>query len=731
MWYVRFAFPALSWMGPLFAGLLIVNPRTAWGQPPAQAPSPPSRSTARGDAMLARYFAEETQRLQQACLAEIQSLADWEARRPVYRQQLREMLGLEPWPAAGELAPVVTGRLEHAEFLVEKLYFQSLPGLYVTANYYRPRKVERPLPAILYVCGHSRNVVDGVPLGAKVGYQHHGEWYARNGYVCLTIDTLQLGEIEGIHHGTYRYGMWWWLNRGYTPAGVEAFNGIRAIDYLLTRPEVDPQRIGVTGRSGGGAYSWFIAALDDRVAAVVPTAGITDLKNHVVDGTVEGHCDCMFFVNTYRWDYPLLAALVAPRPLLISNTDSDRIFPLDGVYRIFEQVRRIYRLYDAKTPGTSDRVGLNISPGPHQDTQELNTHEFRWFQKYLKEEVQPIDTRAPKWFDPRELKVYDQIPADALNTRIHETFVPAAPPPSVPSSHGQWQQNRQTWMNALRQKVFRGWPEATDPLDVQLVLQRQRGGRRLLAYDYTSQGPVRLRLYVVLPAEGVPRRLVAHVAADETQWQRLLTLEAGPFWEDLAEEGVALGGAPPAAASPAATSEPAAVVLIAPRGVGRTTFDPAERKQVQIRRRFYLLGQTLEGMQIWDVRRAVAATRHIDALTDLPLTLVGEQLGAALALYAALFEPAVHTLQLVDPPISHDQGPYLLNVSRVLDLPHTVALAAEQTQVVLQTRQPAAWDYPQAVAQALRWQSLRVVPLPPGRPAGEQADGGERFRSMP
>jgi dienelactone hydrolase len=186
----------------------------------------------------------------------------------------------------------------------------------VTANLYLPKNLAKPAPTILYVSGHGPVIKDGISYGNKVAYQHHGAWFARNGYVCLIIDTLQLGEIQGVHHGTYREGMWWWNSRGYTPAGVEAWNSIRALDYLATRPEVDPNRFGVTGRSGGGAYSWWLAALDDRIKVAAPVAGITDLQNHVVDGTVEGHCDCMFVVNTYRWDYPEVAALVAPRPLI-------------------------------------------------------------------------------------------------------------------------------------------------------------------------------------------------------------------------------------------------------------------------------------------------------------------------------------------------------------------------------------------------------------------------------
>src|SRR6185369_16778686 len=104
----------------------------------------------------------------------------------------------------------------------------------------------------------------------------------------------------------------------------ECWNGIRALDYLETRKEVDAKRIGVTGRSGGGAYSWFIAAADERVKCAVPVAGIVDLWAQVVEGSaarlktgvINGHCDCMFPVNTHRWDFAMIAALVAPRPCL-------------------------------------------------------------------------------------------------------------------------------------------------------------------------------------------------------------------------------------------------------------------------------------------------------------------------------------------------------------------------------------------------------------------------------
>jgi dienelactone hydrolase len=376
-----------------------------------------------GDRMLTRYFQEETARVNANTFAEIKTLEDWTARRTRYREQLLEMAGLSPLPDRSDLKAVITGREDRDDFYVEKLQYQSLPGLYATGNLYVPKNAKGKVPAILYVCGHGNVKEGGISYGAKATYQHHGAWFARHGYVCLTIDTIQLGELEGLHHGTYREGMWWWNARGYTPGGVEAWNSMRALDYLQSRPEVDPERLGMTGRSGGGAYTWLTSALDERVKVAVPVAGMTDLHNYVVDGCVAGHCDCMFVVNTYRWDYAKIAALIAPRPLLISNSDKDRIFPLDGVLRVHRAVSSIYELYQA-----SDKLGLLITEGPHKDTQDLQVPAFRWFDRFLKGEQPLISVAAEKLFTPKQLKVFATLPADQRTTKIHETFIPMASP---------------------------------------------------------------------------------------------------------------------------------------------------------------------------------------------------------------------------------------------------------------------------------------------------------------
>lgn len=670
-----------------------------------EAATPPAVDTARGDRMIAGYFRDETARLQNACLADVRTLEDWTSRRDELRRQLREMLGLDPLPERTPLQPVVTGTIERDDFRVEKLYFQSRPGLYVTANLYLPPKVDSPAPAILYVCGHGKVKEGNISFGNKTHYQHHGAWFARHGFVCLTIDTVQLGEIEGVHHGTYKLNQWWWNALGYTPAGVEAWNGIRAIDYLESRPEVDRERIGVTGRSGGGAYSWWIAALDDRVKVAVPVAGITDLENHVVDGAVEGHCDCMFQVNTYRWDFPQVAALVAPRPLLISNTDKDSIFPLEGVVRIHEKVRRIYRLY-----GTGKNLGLQITEGPHADTQELHLHAFRWFNRFLKQDSESqVEKAAVKFFKPAELRVLEKLPGDAINATVQETFTTIAPKPAVPDSAMAWDRQCALRLRGLREKVFRGWPEdsaGNSARDVHLVFAAQSRGIGLAAYDFTSEHSIRLRLFVAHRADLKPAdlELVVLNALDQPGWVKWLAAFRPGFADQLNNESL------PAADEAEFEQNRKmfesfrwGMAWFAPRGIGPTAWDQSEKKQTQIRRRFQLLGQTLDGMRVWDVRQAAQTLRTLDGFEKVPLWMQGEREMAGIVLYASLFEPNVARLDLWDLPPTHLGGPDLLNVLRVLDLPEAVAIAATSSKVRLYRTPPANWEFPQKVARQSGW----------------------------
>lgn len=592
------------------------------------------------DTNLATYFETEVARLEAACLADVKSLDDWTKQRDERRRQLFDMLGLWPLPERTELQPVITGKVDGDDFVVEKLHFQSLPGLYVTANLYLPRNLAAPAPAVLYVCGHAEVKTNGVSYGNKTGYQHHGAWFARHGYVCLTIDTLQLGEIQGDHHGTYRLGQWWWNSRGYTPAGVEAWNSIRALDYLETRPEVDRTRLGMTGRSGGGSYTWTTAALDERVKVAAPVAGITDLRNHVCDGAVEGHCDCMFFVNTYRWDFPLVAALIAPRPLLIVNTDADSIFPLDGVNRLFIKTRRLYELHHAY-----DQLGLVIGPGGHNDSQNLQMPVLRWFNQHLKGADPLITDAAEKPFSPSQLRVFDQLPADQRNTTAQEFFGTRKVEPIA---------TLEALRQRLKERTFAGWPAELAELGL-APLPSEPGnlgpGVGWQPVRFLSQAHVPLRLFRQGPSAPEARRVRVQLLA-----------------------GTELP------ASLATSSTDTATVVISPRGLGPAGWPGDARKQIQLRRRFQLLGQTTDGMRVWDIRRALAAVREL--YPGLPITVQAEDAMAAHALHAAVFEDQPLRLELTRLPASYRDGVDYLNVAQVTDLAEVLGLVRTRHEVV-------------------------------------------------
>jgi hypothetical protein len=411
----------------------------------------------------------------------------------------------------------------------------------------------------------------------------------------------------------------------------------------------------------------------------------------------------MFMDNTYRWDFPLVAALVSPRPLLMCNSDKDTLFPLDGVYRLHEQVRRIYALQ-----GAEKNLGLLITEGPHEDTQDLQVPVFRWFNRFLKHDRGTIDKVATKFFKPQELRVFDQLPADSINAKIQETFGPSAPPATVPASKQDWERMRDGWLAQLKAKTFAGWPDTSPALNLTRTLAAAHDKIHAARYEFTSEHDINLDLFVARPDDEPPQAV------------RLTVLGANDWPGFVAQAGSVFGIGPDRAQPQLSANDFAgveaelakhphtALAWIAPRGVGPTAWSGNLQKQTQIRRRFALLGQTLDGMRVWDVRRAVQAVRSIQGFEQAPVTLAGADREAGIALYAGLFEPGVSRLDLTRLPPSHRAGPDLLNVLQTLDTPQTVAMAAERCEVQLHESDPSAWTYPAQVDRELGWGEDRL-----------------------
>ncbi len=422
----------------------------------------------RGDEMIQEDLRAETEQIHRRFFQNVESVEDWKKLRPEYKEEYFYMLGLWPMPQKTPLKATITRTLQGDDYVVDMLHYQSRPQLYVTANLYRPKNIAKGqhLPAVLYVCGHSSRGRSG----NKTAFQSHGIWFARHGYICLILDTLQLGEIAGIHHGTYREGRWWWHSRGYTPAGVECLNGIRGIDYLVSRPDVDPERIAVTGISGGGAATFWIAAADERAKVAVPVSGMADLMSYVPNRVINGHCDCMFLYNTFQWPWTNIAALVASRPLLFVNSDQDSIFPMDANQRVINRLEQVYSLY-----GAGDFVDSVVSMGGHAYRQDIRQAVYRFINMHLKNDASVVsdsevdlvtgsDNNPRHPIEPERLRVFadaSDVPGDELNTTIDQHFVPIAP--VKPPQKGEYETWKAAILSELRRVTFRYFPERIPP----------------------------------------------------------------------------------------------------------------------------------------------------------------------------------------------------------------------------------------------------------------------------
>ncbi len=580
---------------------------------------PPLKATPEEQAVR-DYMARLARDVTDRSLAGVATLADWEARREPTRRKLLSALGLDPLPEKSPLDPVVTSSFEEEKFRVETLLFEALPGFYLSANLYLPKDGRERHPGILYVCGHSNG-----PLGAKVRYQHHPVWLASRGYAVLIVDPIQISEIEAIHHGTYRYGLWHWQALGYTPMGLEVWCGIRSIDYLVSRPEVDPDRIGMTGRSGGGTMTWFTMAVDERVKAGVTANATGIVATHVRNDTFRGHCDCAFFVNHPRIDYADVAALCAPRPVLVQSGRKDWIYPPEGYRPLGEKSRKIWGLY-----GAAEKFREQDVDAEHKDLLEFRTEAFRWFERWLRgvesrEEV----TEVPK-IEVEKLKaVRGSLPADVRNASIAEEF----PGPFVSSAPLAPEREREL-RRRLAQDVFGGDPERPGALD-----PRPRGARTVIQ----SEEGMPIEIELLGKADG-PRVMVA--VGDELDLR------------------------PAAAAMP--------VVRVYPRGAG---WSPELAKFV--RRSAPMVGRTLGTMQVYDLRRGIAAAKELRGAERVVLYGRGE--GAMLALMAALGETAVpvERILLESLPDSLLAEPILLNAARVTDVPELLELAAPRGLVFM------------------------------------------------
>lgn len=292
------------------------------------------------------------------------------------RSKIRKCFG--PEPERTPLNPRTTGTVERDGYRIEKIVFESRPNFYVTANLYLPTRLKGPFPGVIGTCGHSSNGK------AAEAYQSYAQGLARLGMACLIYDPLGQGErLQYVQNGSTSkigVGVQEHLHAGNQQFLVgeflgawHAWDGIRALDYLLTRPEVDPKRVGVTGNSGGGTQTTWLCGLDTRWTMAAPACFVTSFRRNLENELPADTEQCPPLALSLGLDHLDFLEAMAPKPVIILAKERD-YFDARGSEEAYRRLKHIYTML-----GAAENIALFIGPTEHGYSQENREAMYSWF----------------------------------------------------------------------------------------------------------------------------------------------------------------------------------------------------------------------------------------------------------------------------------------------------------------------------------------------------------------
>ncbi len=314
-------------------------------------------------------------------IAAIQTLSGWQKRQAEVKKMLQFMVG--PLPTKTPLNAQVTGTVQRPGFTVEKILFESMPGFKVTGCLFLPKNRQDKAPAILYCSGHSSN-------GFRYQkYQNVVLNLVQKGFIVFAFDPIGQGERLqyfdpetgesriGISVKEHSYSNNQCFMIGSSVARYFIRDGVRALDYLISRPEVDPARLGCHGNSGGGLQTACISAVDDRIKVAAVSGYITNYKWMLKSLGVQDGEQNLYQSWAHGFDIPDLIQVRAPKPMLVMATTRD-FFPIRGAREAFAESQNIYRLYEQP-----DHLQKVEDDGRHGYTLKTRQAMYAFFQKHL------------------------------------------------------------------------------------------------------------------------------------------------------------------------------------------------------------------------------------------------------------------------------------------------------------------------------------------------------------
>lgn len=594
------------------------------------------------------------------------TLSGWDNRLERVAGGLKESMGRMPEVDA-PLDPEILGIIQRDGYVIERLTFQSRPGVRVTANLYRPDPIrERKLPGVLHVHGHWA----WARMDEHVQQRCLG--LVKLGYVCLAVDAFGAGEraiepASGTYHGAFTGASLWPC--GLTLLGLQVYDNRRAVDYLASRPEVDARSLGITGASGGGNQSLYSGATDTRLKAVVPVCGIGSLESYL--GAACCVCEVLPGALRYTTTGDLLA-MMAPRGLLIISASKDAPqFSAGEAKKSMTYAHERYRLL-----GVAEKIRQTVIDSGHDYNQPMREAMYGWMNRWLKDEGDGTPVPEPQYQTedvatlrcypdgasrPKTIVTIPEFVRSEARARLQEL------PPS-PDHVQRWEADSRYRRSLLQDQILGGFPKRV-PLDVTGFASSNafavpKGSEPI---EVTTETGLRLRGLLSEPDPKVKPKGV-----------QILLMPSG-----LAGLGDELGQI-------LSKGHRVLVAELRATGFGKPETSPIHKVVDHTEAEWSLwIGRPLLGQWVWDVMR------WLDTLEERgragPYTVRGYGPFGAVALITAALDSRLASVQTVQAPTSFQDygatsgmGGLAPGILRVGDIPQLAALVAPRPLEILE-----------------------------------------------
>ena len=574
------------------------------------------------------------------------TLKEWEARKPLLRHQIQQIVGLENLDQRDPVKWVSKGFLDRDGYTIEKIIYESYPGMMVPALVYTPKGLSAPAPAMVSIPGHV--YCDGK---ANVEAQARSVNLVRRGLIVVAYDYLMTSERNTganpcalmPYGGGNDHGLSDFSYTAGTPTALEILDGIRAIDYLYARKDVDRSRLGFTGESGGGNSTYWVAALDQRVCLAVSSCSVTSFD--------------YWIRNNRNWDWhqrppgirriadiSTLLALIAPRPLLVISalrgTDSEEA-PFEEAENAVRQAKKVYDLYGA---GADVQCWeSNTSHGYQQDKRERM---YRWVERYFFARETEVSKESPFLVGPRTELICGLPPSNKTFEDIYQEWIRHPTPlPSLPHDQASVVQIQQVLSKHLQELLGLPAQVASPVLSLQKVSSRSNGILKQLIFE--EELGIRLPAVEVSPMGHTPNATVVFLGR---------SLDFLPAIPEMLSQGLRS-------------------VFVDLRGVGEIDSGDGRTDNWA-----WFMGRPWPGLWVEDINAIVTAL--LTEYGNEPIGLIGTARLAKPALFAAALNPNITALIANLPDLSYRHEAHKGNVADVprvlatLDLPAIVALVA-------------------------------------------------------